>query len=583
MTITSALLQEYFSGQRRRAIYAESVRQFHHLRVHALGETPHHLISERRPNESEDIHRYRMRIWEPVTRQAFNRVVQSLSKIRRSPDWMIKYDPQARHARIKPSDTLEQYCEFNFPNHGSLTHWVFASWLPAVSMDANSLLLIMPTRLPSHESQYVQPIPVIYHADQVLEYTPGELAILRADTPHTVTQHGATYHYDQYYVVTPAHIALYRSEGEGYYPVQEQLIHHGLGYLPVVAARGQYVRQVQGVPLYESRLAPMMPSMNEAVREYSDLQAAVVNHLFPERWEMASQDCSHCQGAGRVNTNHGQEGKPKYIVCPACRGLGMQGHSGPYRKMVIRPAKTNLGEQPMPIPPFDYVKKDVEVVKVMEERIERHIYRALSAVNMQFLAQTPLNISGDAKALDRDELNNFVYNVAEDLVATMDQLYAVIADYRYKLLYPDPADRRAMLPIIAVPQVYDLLNASYYVDELAKAKSSGMNGMVLTAMEYEFAARRFAAQPDICSRLRAALELDPLPGLTEQDKMTRLSNGGISRIDYVVSCNISPFVTRATEADTGFIALPYAAAIAILRGYAQELIDQEARTHIAHQ
>jgi hypothetical protein len=65
--------------------------------------------------------------------------------------------------------------------------------------------------------------------------------------------------------------------------------------------------------------------------------------------------------------------------------------------------------------------------------------------------------------------------------------------------------------------------------------------------------------------------------------MTRLSNGGISRIDYVVSCNISPFVTRATEADTGFIALPYAAAIAILRGYAQELIDQEARTHIAHQ
>jgi hypothetical protein len=49
--------------------------------------------------------------------------------------------------------------------------------------------------------------------------------------------------------------------------------------------------------------------------------------------------------------------------------------------------------------------------------------------------------------------------VAEDLIAVMDSLYAIIADYRYSTLYPDPHERRLMLPYIAVPQQYDLLGA----------------------------------------------------------------------------------------------------------------------------
>jgi hypothetical protein len=42
-----------------------------------------------------------------------------------------------------------------------------------------------------------------------------------------------------------------------------------------------------------------------------------------------------------------------------------------------------------------------------------------------------------------------------------------------------------------------------------------------------------------------AYKLDPLPGITEDEKMTRLSNGGITETAYIISSNIIPFVQQA--------------------------------------
>ncbi|MCK8171530.1 hypothetical protein LXA16_17540, partial [Erwinia amylovora] len=74
--------------------------------------------------------------------------------------------------------------------------------------------------------------------------------------------------------------------------------------------------------------------------------------------------------------------KSKQLVCSSCNGLGATSAASPYKKTVIRLPKTNLGEQAVPMPPFDYVKKDIDVIKVMEDRLDKHLYRSLAAINM---------------------------------------------------------------------------------------------------------------------------------------------------------------------------------------------------------
>ncbi len=67
------------------------------------------------------------------------------------------------------------------------------------------------------------------------------------------------------------------------------------------------------------------------------------------------------------------------------------------------------------------------------------------------------------------------------------------------------------------------------------------------------------------------MSLDPLIGLNEDEKMTRLANKGITYIDYVISSNIVKFIRRALL-DEGFVDLGKAEQYNILVGYADEVV-----------
>lgn len=62
------------------------------LRIHFNGEFPSRLVNQRRPNESEHSFNYRKANYKPKTKIICNRVLNSLSKIRRSPDWSVKFE-----------------------------------------------------------------------------------------------------------------------------------------------------------------------------------------------------------------------------------------------------------------------------------------------------------------------------------------------------------------------------------------------------------------------------------------------------------------------------------------------------------
>ncbi len=540
-------LKQYFKGENKTEYhYAERARELEkEMRVHADGVFPEELINERRPNEPEEVLKYRKSIFVPKTKPFFSKIESTLQKIRRSSDWSIKYNDTA-FDKVVEGEKMNDYAEDKYPIFRSVTNWAFSLLLRNYLVDANALLLVAPVDVSDVENQYLNPVATIFNSFDVIDFVEGDYAVMRNKVGAI---YGNNKQGESYFIVTTFAIHKYdQVNAKGQY-AETYYYAHGLDELPVFKLGG-IVMDVYGYhTLYESRISGIIPEFNEALREYSDLQAAKVLHLYPERWEYTQNECTKCKGTGQ--RMEGVAESACVVTCNTCQGQGYIA-TGPYSKMLIKPAAAD--QLAMPTPPAGFVEKDVEIIKVQETSINDHIYHGLSAINFEFLASTPLNQSGTAKEVDKDELNNTVHAIAEDLVRIIDKTYYYIALYRYSVQYTK-AQIYEMLPMIAVPEKYDILSAKYLDEQLTSAKANKLNPAILNAMEVSYASKAFNNDPEIAEHVDLVLKLDPLAGISEDDKMSRLSNNGITQLDYIVSSNINKFVDLAMEANDKFMDL----------------------------
>lgn len=554
-------IKPYFEDKgKRHYYYSKSNECCARFAPHSDGVYPEELIECRRPNEPIEVKDYRKKIWKPKTKPTFTKIVSSLSKIRRSSDWSVKY-PQDVFSKIAEGEKLEDYCEKNFPYFQSVTNWVFSVLLKPYLTDPNGVIFMMPLEMDQVDpTQFLEPYPSIVDSCNVIEFEEGERAILRIPEGcmYEVRQGRGTYLTagKSYYVVDEMVIERWdQIDNKGNYNIVSSY-QHGLDTLPVFKIGGLICESEGRHFLYESRIEGILPDLDEALREYSDLQAAKVLHIFPERWEFTQNECGICKGLGKRPNPNWFEGcsdsVPAEVPCnaPGCSNGYIA--AGPYTKMLIRPTNNALeGGGTIPNPPAGYVEKDVEIVKVMEESVKQHIRDALGAINFQFLDQIPQDQSGVAKEVDKEELNNTVHAIAEDLVRVMDRTYGLIGLYRYKTLYT-PQEITAMMPSIAVPEHYDLLSSQFMQTELDSAKKAKMNPIIINAMEIEYSGKRFMDDPEIKDRLELVLRLDPLPNISADEKMAMLSNSTITKETAIISDNINEFVQRAIEEDNNF-------------------------------
>jgi len=94
----------------------------------------------------------------------------------------------------------------------------------------------------------------------------------------------------------------------------------------------------------------------------------------------------------------------------------------------------------------------------------------------------------------------------------------------------------------------------------------------LSEMELEFIKKRFPNDIEMQNKLRAAFELDPASGKTEEQKALLVSNRLMSKVDAVISTYIFDFVDRAIAENKDFINLTKSQKYAILEQYATEKI-----------
>lgn len=570
---TADELKQYFVSKRREHYYAAQSRTMEQdMRVHADGIFPKKLINERRPNEPDTVLSYRKSIFVPKTKPYFAKIENTLQKIRRSTDWAIRY-PEVSFDKVVEGEKMQDYAEIKYPVFGSVTNWAFSLLLRNYLIDANGIVVVAPLELPTEENKYLEPRATIFNSTDVIDYAEDDFAVLRNRTGAVYYRDGTPQLGESYYIITTVGIYRYdQINGRKQFAVTFEYL-HGMNELPAFRMGGIVVDVYGNHSLYESRISGILPEFNEALREYSDLQAAKVLHLYPERWEYTNNECKSCKGTGERRDVI--DGVGCNVTCNTCQGHGYIA-SGPYSKMLIKPAAENMGNSSkIPTPPAGFVEKDVEIIKVQEQGVQDHIFNALSAINFEFIAASPLNQSGKAKEVDKDELNTTVHAIAEDIVRICDHVYYLTALYRYSTQYSRDQIVE-MLPLISVPEKFDILDASYYDKQLTAAIKNKLNPAIINAMEIAYTIKAFNNDPKLAELVGLVLKLDPLAGISEDDKMSRLSNNGITQLDYIVSSNINKFVNDAIEADQKFIEMDFPKQKLKIYAMAQVQLDAQA-------
>lgn len=550
--------------------YEQSCKYAKDIAIHADDEPAGDLVAKRRPKESKEIQDYREAIRIAKTEAPVSKVITSLAKIRKSQDWAIKYPKTENIAsKIAADETLQNYMENDFPRYTSFTNWFFSVCFKQYLIDANAVSMLIPQGVfddgyKAESNQYLEPYPTIFNSEQILDYSQKHY-LLKSDEINIYTKERTIYEGKIYYLIDEN--IIYEIKEVDPKPAYKIATYdHNLGILPIVKLGGVVKKELKNICLYKSRISPMIPELKEALREYSDLQAEIVQHIHSTLWTIGAQQCTVCGGTGKVI---GAKDSPP-IKCKSCKGKGIYPFN-PFEHFEVRQPKA--GETPIPTPPAGFINKQIDIAILQDKRVQDHIYYALSAINFEFLATTPLNQSGKAKEIDRAEIDNFTNAIAEDVVKIIDDHYFITNEYRYRFIIANAEDREKLLPSIPVPQKYDILSEEFIIDEIAKARTSNLNRAITNAVEIEYAHKKFGNDNAIRDFIINCIELDPFASEPDDMLVLKLQNNGISKLKYIVHCNIKDFVQRATEENKDFLTMSFLDKQKIIEKYAQQEID----------
>jgi len=593
------IVKHYIKGTRRHAAYLESVDIQHHLSFHIDGFKPEwlkgfskplqnlatqlglpshenhyfdRLIAVRRPGETEKVLAHRKKIYASITKEPTGKVINSLNKIVRSDDWKIDYSDSETISQ--KGENLEDYCEKNYPGFGSVTNWVYTFALKKMLSDPNGFMVVLPLQFPLDEegntvvesNEFLKPFANYVPSEDVLFYEPGVMIAYRSNQVKEIV--GA-----KSVIRTVPIFRIVSTEGvwEAFEKndKREFTLIQRMSYdmeLPVVVNGGLIDKFVNNILLYQSFLNPMLPRLDESAREYSDMQAEVLLHIHSVLAVVQGENCAQCKGTGKVLKN----GKP--VVCGDCKGRGAL-KQDPYDQIVVR--VRDADKQQIPFPPAQYITKSTDIVKIQNERIDAHIFKSLSSINMEFLAETPLNQSGKAKEVDKEELNNFVFSVAFHLVKNiMNPIYRIISDFRYAELVKDQAKRNELLPLIQVPEHFDLLTENALIEQIGKAQEAKVDATIIQEMQIDYVNKKFRDSPKVRDQLIVSLAMNPFPTSSSEEIIEMEMNRDITKEDAVTSIYATYFVEKAVEADDTFLSKTFEEQLEIIRKMTDEKITE---------
>jgi len=497
-----------------RAEYAIALQMSLDARRHSEGSGIETLLQQRFPSEPLEIHRYRLQNLRPITRTYFDKVLNALACMQRAQGLGFQCAEPA----------LEHYLRHQNPDGYDMFEWFFSTGLRVSCTEPNGLLAIVPNGL--------QPkgLPVLryFRAESVRQYTPGQWALVALpDAP------------DTYLMFTPNSLHIYQANTRQ----ATELWRYPQPAFAAVLCGGELL-SLRYPNVYRSFLSGAFAFWDEALVQFSEKQAGIKQHLFPEKWQFALEECKHCEGMGKMR--HGGT----IVDCAACNGSGRPAITGVFSVLSVPVPRE--GRPNLPMPPAGYIQKDFSAIEFLNKDIDANLYKGLAALNCEFLTESPLATSGISKAMDRQELNTFMYKIAHHIVY---QQFLPLCKAVLRILMPGLAVSNAR-PTVFLPQNFEHLPTNLPEDNLRSLQSPQLNPVLRRALEQQYIAQQFAQQPEYKNRLHTYLQLQPFPGTPPETLLQLYANQAISYPQLYLALHIESLCNQAANETNDFFSLP---------------------------
>ena len=474
----------------RHKYYDQTVDYASDMAVHVSGAKPEKLIKERRPNESEEVQRYRLDVYKPVTKSDASRVISVMQRVYNPRLWAWNF-PEIKSGLVE-GDDLQVYLTSGMPRYRSLFNFIKNVYTSRALEDPNMVITVEPDM---YTDEMYEPIPFVFNSEQVLDFEDGSFFVLRDD--------------DKIIILDTQYIRKLKVEKDRTFTLEFE-IEHGFGIVPAFRVGG-IVKETNPPQWFISFIDGVRPHWDKAVTMASDEDGAIVNHVYPEKWEY-SVDCdnSECRGGVIDVTINGVKTTK---TCQRCGGTGKISTKSPFDIYQISKDAINP-DSPLPMPPFGYGEKELDSVRFLDEKIKQEIDKGYAAVNMGILDKVGEDQSGVAKTIDRQDLDAFLQNYANhSFTYVIPNIIYLISSWRYGVFIKDI---ESIQPQITPPVVFDVLSISQLTDELKGFNESGVNRSFVNGIQIDIIDKRIE-NDEQKARLKAIVNIDALGGMTNDD------------------------------------------------------------------
>jgi hypothetical protein len=516
---------------------------------HDMDVFPEEILKEKAPNQQAEEWDYAKANYKPKTVPFWEKAESSIGRIWNKDNYSMKFPED------KPEfeeNSAEKYFKEEVPFYRSILNFMENICTSATLRDPNSIEVIKPRELPfkkdeddnliNDQSQLIEPIPVIYRAEQIVSYIQDDRLMILLDKKSIVVKGGKKVKegniYEFYDEKNIWRITQIDDIRDNKYNI-EIYYEHGLDEYPFRKMPGKPV-QKKGLNYNVSYFQKALPNLDDAIANQATLMMSIYTQAYPQRWSYVDR----CKEPGCINGKT-QASDGQWADCSKCDGTGRIGKKSPTGEYQITVAATLSDGQVIPSPPFGYVAPDPKILEYLDNHIKNTIIDAFAFLNID-VSNSEVKGSETAlgKQIDREEFFSFLVHLSNQMFLLLEWTIHIMGNMRYEG-FEDPE--------IIKPSNFTIRSFSELTDEISKAKEAGIPEIVLAKLLDEYAKGRFNTDKEFGKIMKLALKLDELVIKSDEEITLGLTTNTISKKDVILHNGFLQFVEKGMLEKKNFL------------------------------
>lgn len=531
---------------------------YEEMSVHTRGHKPKKLLDERRPYEAQEIYDYRVKTYEPITKDPVDRAITSLQRIFSKSNVNIDIDQDL--AKYLGRNQFEGFDFFSYIQKKPLRRMI---------EDPNGVLVWWPTGKGTRQNnEQVNVKPYLILSENIKHFNDDVCAWLSDEYSEVTGSKGKEWTGEVYYVVTK----------EGYYRFEQYglksnktfrwVLHyaHQFEFIPVIVLGGEETGSIikrlnKEIPYLQSYFASFLPFANEAVRQFSDHQAIMVTSAFPIR-EMEPLPCpNHECKNGKVYLAQGE-----VEVCDTCNGTGTIIPTSPYG-VIVRPPKTGINpeQETNPAPALRYISPDVNIVKYNGEHWEALLQRAEKALNLLFIDEAQ---SGTAKLIDREDKQSTLDRIGDNVFLNIIKNSIIVIDALRNM-------GTTTEPQITLPPTFRIKSEQELIEEMTTLREKNAPEFVISEATMDLVRRRYGSNPQMQRVAEVLAAYDTYFSYSTAQKNELTASGAMTREEFLKSIHAPRMLNQIVMQSDDFMSMEYEAITSQLDALLQPILTRE--------